>query len=93
MNALQRTEVDRFLSSGDHDNLFEVWPGGTFVDRARNGSAALKDALDRQWRDQRYVRAITDHGDELIFDDALMSSWPILSGAVSSIVVGVTTPL
>jgi len=45
MNALQRTEVDRFLSSGDHDNLFEVWPGGTFVDRARNGSAALKGAL------------------------------------------------
>lgn len=45
MNTLQQAEVDCFLSSGGHDNLFEVWPDGTFVDRARNGSAALKGAL------------------------------------------------
>ncbi len=42
MNTLQRAEVKRFLTSGNHDKLFEVWPGGTFVDRARNGSTALE---------------------------------------------------
>jgi hypothetical protein len=45
MNTLQRAEVDRFLLTGDYDNHFEVWPGGTFVDRAKNGSAALRTAL------------------------------------------------
>lgn len=50
----------------------------------RASAAALKDALDQQWREHRYVRAITDNGEELIFPDALMSSWPILSGAVDA---------
>jgi hypothetical protein len=45
MNILQRTEIDRFLTSGNYDNLFEVWPGDTFVDRARNGDAALRSVL------------------------------------------------
>lgn len=45
MNTLQRAEVKRFLSSGDHDNLFEVWPDGTLMDRARHGSAVLRSAL------------------------------------------------
>src|SRR3990167_2279088 len=53
-------------------------------ERLRSCAAALKDALDQQWREQRYVRAITDNGEELIFPDALMSSWPILSGAVDA---------
>lgn len=45
MNTLQRAEVDRFLSSGNHDNLFEVWPGGTLVERSVYGNAALRRAL------------------------------------------------
>ena len=38
-------KVERFLASGDYDNSFEGWPGGTFVDRAKYGSAALRSAL------------------------------------------------
>ena len=45
MNTLQRTEVDRFLSSGDHDILFQIWPGDTVVGRAINGDTALRSAL------------------------------------------------
>lgn len=45
MNILQRTEVDRFLTSGSHDNLFKVWTGDTFVGRARSGDTALRSAL------------------------------------------------
>lgn len=45
MNAQQQTEVDRFLSSGDHDILFQMWPGNTVVGRAINGDTALRSAL------------------------------------------------
>lgn len=45
MNIPQRIEVDRFLTSGDYDNIFGIWPGDTFVDRARIGDAALRSAL------------------------------------------------
>ncbi len=52
--------------------------------RVLDGAQQLKAALDQQLRDQRYVRAITDNGEELVFDDALMSSWPILSGVADT---------
>ncbi len=45
MNILQRTEIERFLTSGEYDNSFEIWSGGTFVARAKSGSAALRGAL------------------------------------------------
>ena len=45
MNTLQQTEIDRFLFTGDYDNHFDIWPGGTFVDQAKNGSTALRNAL------------------------------------------------
>ena len=45
MNILQRTEIDRFISCGEHDNSFEIWSGGTFAARAQSGSAALRGAL------------------------------------------------
>ena len=46
MNTLQRAEVDRFLSSGNHDDiLFTIWPGDSVVSRAINGDAALRCAL------------------------------------------------
>ncbi|MEK0084750.1 GH36-type glycosyl hydrolase domain-containing protein [Benzoatithermus flavus] len=43
----------------------------------------LQASLERMWRGDRYVRAITDDGEELQWLDALMGSWPILSGAVA----------
>ncbi len=46
MNALQQTEVDRFLTSGSHDDmLFQGWPGDSLMDRAKNGTSALRGAL------------------------------------------------
>ncbi|MEZ5501197.1 MAG: hypothetical protein R3E50_00570 [Halioglobus sp.] len=57
---------------------------GDAGDRLLDRSRELKAALDRQWREQRYVRAITDNGEEMAFDDALMSSWPIISGGAEA---------
>jgi cyclic beta-1,2-glucan synthetase len=34
------------------------------------------------WRVERYLRATTDAGEELVFADALTAAWPVLSGAV-----------
>ncbi|MCX5902434.1 MAG: glycosyl transferase family 36, partial [Proteobacteria bacterium] len=49
-----------------------------YLDRA----AELRKALAAMWRDgQRYVRAITDSGEEMVFGDALNASWPVISGA------------
>lgn len=48
-----------------------------YLDRA----AQLRQALDAMWRDGRYVRAITDTGEEMIFADALNAAWPAISGA------------
>jgi hypothetical protein len=45
MNVLQKTAIDRFLDSGEYDNSFEMWSGGTFVDKANRGSHALRSAL------------------------------------------------
>jgi len=44
-NILQLTEIERFIYSGEYDNSFEIWSGGTFVDRAKSGYAALRGAL------------------------------------------------
>ncbi|MGE4551965.1 MAG: hypothetical protein AB7D57_02570, partial [Desulfovibrionaceae bacterium] len=41
----------------------------------------LRTALDVMWREDRYLRAVTDQGRALDFADALCSSWPVLSGA------------
>lgn len=43
----------------------------------------LRSALDAMWRDDRYVRVISDRGQEMTFADALTASWPVLSGAVN----------
>ncbi len=52
--------------------------------RLADTAQQLKAALEQQRRGERYVRAITDSGEELVFDDALMSSWPILSGVADT---------
>jgi cyclic beta-1,2-glucan synthetase len=44
-------------------------------------ASALKSALDSMWRKDRYVRAITDEGIELVRANVLMATWPIISGA------------
>lgn len=42
----------------------------------------LRHALARQWREDHFIRAVTDNGDALDYADALCSAWPLLSGAV-----------
>jgi len=69
----------------DFAPLAAVREGEEAGTRLRQAAQQLKIALDKQWRHLRYVRAITDKGEELVLDDALMSSWPILSGAADRV--------
>jgi len=55
-------------------------PGAGDADRAE--ASRLRTALASMWRGERFVRATTDAGEELVFADALTSAWPVLSGAV-----------
>jgi len=41
----------------------------------------LREALDRMWRGERYVRVVHDSGAEMVFADALTAAWPAISGA------------
>jgi len=45
MNTLQRTEIDRFITSGECDNSFQMWSGNSFMEQSIKGSNALRDAL------------------------------------------------
>ena len=46
MKIQQQAEIDHFLSTGYHDDtLFEIWPGNSFIERCKNGDAALRIAL------------------------------------------------
>lgn len=40
----------------------------------------LRHALDAMWREDRYVRLITDKGEEMTTLDALSAAWPTLCG-------------
>ncbi len=40
----------------------------------------LREALDKMWRGDRYVRLITDAGEEMALLDTLSAAWPTLSG-------------
>ena len=44
--------------------------------------AALRARLDGMWHDDRYPRLVASNGDAISWFDALMGSWPVLSGAV-----------
>jgi cyclic beta-1,2-glucan synthetase len=48
----------------------------------RDHAERLRRRIELMWRGDRYVRAITDEGQELAWRSALMGSWPTLSGAV-----------
>ena len=65
MNTLQRAEVDRYLATGNHDDvLFKIWPGDSVVGRAINGDAALRCALIsavRERVEQAAVSACQEH--------------------------------
>ncbi|CAM9231655.1 unnamed protein product [Phaeothamnion confervicola] len=43
-------------------------------------AGSLRQALDNMWRGDRYVRMITDAGDEMTPLDNLSAAWPVLSG-------------
>ncbi len=65
MNTLQRKEVDRYLATGDHDDvLFKIWPGDSIIGRAINGGTALRSALIsavRERAEQAAVSACHEH--------------------------------
>ncbi len=48
--------------------------------RWKHEAGLLHRATDGMWRGDRYVRAITDAGAEMLFADALTGAWPVLSG-------------
>ena len=62
--------------------LAEARRGARAGDADRAEASRLRTALASMWRGERFVRATTDAGEELVFADALTSAWPVLSGAV-----------
>jgi len=51
-----------------------------YLAEARN----LSTALEAMWREDGYLRAITDEGEEFKLRSALMAAWPLLSGAADA---------
>jgi hypothetical protein len=45
MRQTVETEIERYLLTGEHDLFYSAWPGNDFLTQARNGSAALREAL------------------------------------------------
>jgi hypothetical protein len=43
--SAQQAEVDRYLRTGEHDELSPNWPGANFLARARYADAAVREAL------------------------------------------------
>ncbi|MBF0528093.1 MAG: glycosyl transferase family 36 [Deltaproteobacteria bacterium] len=62
--------------------IIEVRAGKDAKQRYMAQASKLKAALETMWRDDRYARAITDNGEDLVFADALTAAWPIISRAV-----------
>jgi hypothetical protein len=62
MNSSQQAEIDRFLSSGEYDNHYEIWSGNTFFVQAKNGDNALRSAL---------MTSVLDHANQV----AILPSW------------------
>ena len=52
------------------------------AERYRQEAEKLRDALDKCWRGDRYVRAFSDNGREVAPMSAMTASWPVLSRAV-----------
>jgi len=62
--------------------LVEAREGQDRSDQYRDHAARLQGALQRAWRGDHFLRAVTDRGEILDYVDALCSAWPLLSGAV-----------
>src|SRR5438445_14142 len=45
MQTSPQQEVERYLRTGEHDEISRNWPGDNFLARAQHGDAALRDAL------------------------------------------------
>lgn len=58
------------MERGDHAR------GNNYLER----SHGLETSFQAMWRGDRYVRAITDRGEELTLASALMAAWPVISG-------------
>ena len=50
--------------------------------RYRDTADKLRASLDKCWRGDRYLRAFADSGKEVTPMSAMVSSWPVISGAV-----------
>ncbi len=62
--------------------LFEAKGDAKRAARYRQQVDKLREALDRCWRKDRYLRAFADDGGEVSPMSAMTSSWPVLSRAV-----------
>ncbi|NCD25077.1 MAG: glycosyl transferase family 36 [Deltaproteobacteria bacterium] len=61
--------------------LIEERDGRDMAQKFTAKAERLRLALARQWRDDHFIRAVTDNGEALDYADALCSAWPLLSKA------------
>ncbi|MFZ5913569.1 MAG: GH36-type glycosyl hydrolase domain-containing protein [Pseudomonadota bacterium] len=54
--------------------------GAAMRDHYLRRAESLRHSLDRMWRGDRYVRLISDAGEEMAILDALSAAWPVISG-------------
>ena len=65
-------------------SLAELCEGPEAGRRYLTEAKKLSAALDAMWREDGYLRAITDDGEEFELCSALMSAWPLLSGGADA---------
>lgn len=58
-------DVERYLTTGQHDLHFQTWPGSKLIDRARKGTAALRSALITEVRRRSQGRSVPSCPDDL----------------------------
>jgi len=64
MNIQQQAEIDRFLSTGTHDDtLFQIWPGNSVMERCKNGDAALRSALISEVLNRNEQASVSEYQD------------------------------
>ncbi len=64
--------------------LFEARGDAKRAARHRERAEKLRQALEKCWRGDRYLRAFADDGQEIAPMSAMVASWPVLSGAVEA---------
>ncbi|MGH8728511.1 MAG: GH36-type glycosyl hydrolase domain-containing protein [Burkholderiales bacterium] len=64
--------------------IAERFEGLEASSRYLNEAKDLSAALEAMWRDDGYLRAITDDGEEFRLCSALMAAWPLMSGAADA---------